>query len=84
MNADPKKAPAFRTIEKVEHQNTTWFGKRGDEVVAEFFYESDAVEWRANDPLNRGTIDELLEREEQRKAPTSIAAHIQQQMSRKR
>lgn len=59
-------APEFRTIEQSGHLDGAWFGKRGGKVVAKFWFESDAVEWRANDPLNKGTIDELVEREELR------------------
>lgn len=39
-----------------------WIGSAGDEFRALFVYESDAIEWRAADPLNRGTIGELVER----------------------
>lgn len=57
--------PAFRTIYL---DNTgTLSGYAGDVFRARFWYESDAIEWRANDPLNKGTIDERIDREEQRK-----------------
>lgn len=61
--ANAPTAPAFRTIEQSGHLDGAWLGKRGGVTVAKFWFESDAVEWRANDPLNKGTIDELFERE---------------------
>lgn len=57
--------PAFRRIEK--NGNDTWTLFKGDEPRGYMLFESDAIEWRANDPLNKGTIDELIDREEQRK-----------------
>lgn len=59
------KGPSFRTIR--ESNVGEWLGFAGDDLRAKFYYESDALEWRANDPLNKGTIGELVEREEQRK-----------------
>lgn len=62
-----KDKPAFRRIEP--DVCGTWSGYAGTEFRARFWYASDAIEWRANDPLNKGTIDELLEREEWRNKP---------------
>lgn len=57
--------PAFRRINK--SPDGSWYAYSGVTLRAIFYYESDAIEWRANDPLNKGTIDELIDREEQRK-----------------
>jgi len=63
-----KDKPAFRRIEQRMVQGK-WFGYAGDQLRATFLFESDAIEWRAADPLNKGTIGELTEREEQRNKP---------------
>lgn len=51
-----------RIIEQSGHADGSWFGKRNGIVVCKFWYESDAREWVANDPLNRGTLEELEQR----------------------
>lgn len=51
-----------RIIEPSGHADGSWFGKRNGKTVCKFWYESDAREWVGNDPLNRGTLDELAER----------------------
>lgn len=56
--------PAFRTIEQIG--SSQWCGRAGDDLRAIFYYEADAIEWRANDPLNKGTLGELMAREEYR------------------
>jgi hypothetical protein len=71
--AEPaKEAPAFRTIEELKKPgaSSVWVGYRAGVIVAKFWVESDAIEWRAADPLNKGTIGELAEREEHRKLHT--------------
>ncbi|MNN61157.1 hypothetical protein D3C81_1763820 [compost metagenome] len=58
-----KDKPAFRRIEQRMTQGK-WFGYAGDQLRATFLFESDAIEWRTNDPLNKGTIDEAEDDEE--------------------
>lgn len=57
--------PAFRRVFLAN--DDTYHGYAGDQFRARFWFESDALEWRAADPLNSGTIQELIDREEQRK-----------------
>ena len=68
MTEDTKNAaklPAFRHIRQQDGTGM-WIGFAGDDFMAKFVYESDAIAWRAADPLNHGTLDQLLERKEQR------------------
>lgn len=59
-------ATAFR---RIEYGNCgEFFGYAGNQFRARFDYEDDAIEWRAADPLNKGSIGELIDREELRKA----------------
>lgn len=63
--AAQKEAPQFRRIER-QWGTGEWIGYTGDAYCAKFLFEADAVAWRWADPLNKGTLDELLEREKQR------------------
>lgn len=55
----------FRWTEQV---GDVWYGMAGNQIRAIFYFAEDAAEWRANDPLNHGTLDQLFDREEERKA----------------
>jgi hypothetical protein len=64
--AEPaEEAPAFRRIERIANSGE-WLAYAGRQYRATFAFEADAIEWRAADPLNEGTIGELFDREQQR------------------